>query len=478
MRHLGSRIARLSAALPVLWLLSGVARAQTAPQPSPEAQQLEPADVKTQQAPAPAPPPGPAPAAAPATAGPDAKAHPEVEKNEEKVIKGGLNFYKGPLGSISLGISTYVRYLNQLGLDSTYTDAFGRTLPVAHRQDFQVNRVQLSLRGWLFSERFNYVAWVWSQNTAMGDQTQVNVGANFSYTFFDWLILAAGIFPIPTTRSTSLSFPNWLKIDHRTMADEYFRGSYSTGIMLAGKIAPARLQYKAALANNLSQLGVDAAQLDNKLSTFASALWWMPTTGEFGPALGFGDYEVHEKLATLFGAHYSVSRETAQSQPKSSDFENSQLHLSDGTLIFSVDPFKTGGNVNACTYQMVDLEAGFKLWGWSLEAEYYFRWLTNFDTTGPIPVTSLFDHGFQVQASAMVVPKLLQVYVAPSKVNGKYGDPWELGLGVTAFPFQHKGMRVNFQALSEHRAPTGATALPYSVGARGWIYTVDVGVWF
>ncbi len=92
------------------------------------------------------------------------------------------------------------------------------------------------------------------------------------------------------------------------MADEFFRGSYSTAIMLEGKIAPG-VQYKVALGNQLSTLGVSASQMDPQLNTLASGLWWMPTTGEFGPTMGFGDYEEHQKLATLLGVHYSRSRE-------------------------------------------------------------------------------------------------------------------------------------------------------------------------
>jgi len=390
----------------------------------------------------------------------------------------GFVLARGPLGELDFGVLAYLRYLNQLDIDPSYRDAFGRTNEVQRRQDFQVNREQIMFRGWLFDERFRYQFWVWTQNSSMGEQTQINVGGNAAYTFFDWLTFRGGIFSLPTTRSTSQSFPNWIKIDHRTMADEYFRGSYSTAIMAEGTIVPG-VQYKAALGNNLSTLGVSGAQLDGKLNTFASGLWWLPTTKEFGPSLGFGDYEEHQKLATLLGVHYTRSTETAQEQPTTGSFENTQFFLSDGTLIFSHNPFGTGGSIQKLDYQMVDLEGGVKWKGWSLEGEYYFRLMDNFDVTGgTIPVDQVFDHGFQVQAATMLVPKTLQAYVAPSKVFGKYGDPWELGLGLTLFPFHRKEMRMNFQALYESQAPDGNIALPFAPGDRGWIYTVDMGVWF
>jgi hypothetical protein len=218
--------------------------------------------------------------------------------------------------------------------------------------------------------------------------------------------------------------------------------------------------------------------MDPHLNTVASGLWWMPTTGEFGPGMGFGDYEEHQELATLFGVHYTYSGEDRQAQPDTEGFENTQFFLSDGTLVFSPDPFATGGYINSLTYQMVALEAGIKFKGWSLEGEYYFRQLDDFNVTGTIPVDDVFDHGFQVQASKMLLPKTLQAYVAPSVVFGEYGDPWEVGAGLTWFPFHRKEMRVNFQALYESQAPAGNVALPFQPGASGWLYTVDVGFWF
>ena len=218
------------------------------------------------------------------------------------------------------------------------------------------------------------------------------------------------------------------------MADEFFRGSYSTGYMAGGKITDT-LAYNVALTNNLSQLGVSASQMDSCLCTGSGFLWWMPTTGEFGPAAGFGDYEYHEKLATLLGVHYTYSREDAQEQPGVNAFENSQIRLSDGTLLFSPNAFNTGGMINRATYQMLDIDTGLKWRGWSLEGEYYVRWLDDFEVTGFIPVNSLFDHGFQLQASTMLKPDYLQAYVSGSQVFGEYGDPWDVGVGLTYFPF-------------------------------------------
>ncbi len=231
---------------------------------------------------------------------------------------------RGERGELDVGVNTYLRYLNQKALDPTYTDSFGRTTVLDRREDLQVNKVMLFVRGWVIDPNFHYTVALWTANANQGDDASVAIGAWANYNFNRHFTLGGGAGALPTTRSTSNSFPNWLKVDHRTIADEFFRGSYTTGIWASGEIID-RVHYRAMLGNNLSQFGVDAIQLDGGLSTVSAAIWWMPTTGEFGPLSGFGDFEGHEKLATQFGVHFTQSREDAEAQPGLDDFENTSF---------------------------------------------------------------------------------------------------------------------------------------------------------
>ena len=107
----------------------------------------------------------------------------------------------------------------------------------------------------------------------------------------------------------------------------------------------------------------------------------MPTTQEFGA--GFGDFENHQEVATRLGLHYTHSTENKQSQPNSDAFENTQIRLADGTVVFAPNVFGPGVTVNDLRYQMADLDAGVKYHGMALEAEYYWRKLDQFE--GLIP---------------------------------------------------------------------------------------------
>ena len=380
-------------------------------------------------------------------------------------------------GDVNFSAWMYARYLNRNGLDERYTDAFGRTSTVDQRNDIQLNKVNLYFRGWVYDPKLRYLLYVWTANTAQGDPAQVVVAGNLNYAFCECLTVGGGVDALPGVRTTRGTFPYWLKVDHRTIADEFFRPSFTQGIWARGKIAEG-LNYKVMLGNNLSALGVNAAKLDEILDTVSGSIWWMPTTGEFGPLGGYGDFESHENLATLIGLSMTHSTEDRQNQPGTEDLNNTQLRLSDGTIIFRPDAFGTGGRINTATYEMMSIDAGLKYRGLAVEGEYYFRWLRQLHTEGVVPVKSLFDHGFQVQLSAMVVPRTLQPYVAGSYISGEYGTPWDLGVGVNWFPKQERLFRINSELLYLDNSPVGYASVPFTVGGKGVVFNVNVELVF
>jgi hypothetical protein len=230
----------------------------------------------------------------------------------------------------------------------------------------------------------------------------------------------------------------------------------------------------AMIANNLSTLGVTAAQMDNTFDTQSYMLQWLPTTGEFGLWGTFGDYDYHEKLATRLAIHYTQSTEDRQSQPGTDGIENSQIRLTDGSQIFTPNLFGEGMTVNRVKYRMSSLDAGVKYKGLSLEGEYYWRWLSDYEGTAVSAIPDINDHGYQLQASAMVVPKIVQVYFGNSGIYGKYGDPWEVRGGLNWYPVKQRGFRVNTEWIHVDHAPVGYTAYPMPVGAKGNIFHANL----
>ncbi len=310
----------------------------------------------------------------------------------------GFLLFDGDKGQIYFRLFSYGRYLNQRNLDDSYVDAFGNTKDVTRRQDIQLQKFFAPFSGWFLTPKMRYYLYVWSSNASQGDPAQVVGAGNLTWSFNRYVSVGVGITSLPAVRSTEGQFPYWLGVDDRLIADEFFRGSYTSGVWLKGEFH-TKLKYMAMFGNNLSTLGVSAAQLDNRLDTQSYSVQWLPTTGEFGLWNTFGDYDDHENVATRIGVHYTSSREEKQSQPGTEGIENSQIRLTDGSVIFTPDLFGPGITVNEVDYRMTSVDAGVKYQGLSLEGEYYWRWLSNFTGVNTSGIANINDHGYQLQAS-------------------------------------------------------------------------------
>ena len=370
---------------------------------------------------------------------------------------GGFNLVRSEMGELNFKLYTYVRYLNQLGLNEEYVNAFGDTSSIDQRNDVILNKMNIQLMGWLADKRFRYLAYVWTNNTAQGLGAQVVVGGNLHYKVHDAVTFGAGINALPGVRSTEGNFPYWNSEDNRMIIEEFFRPSYTMGFWAKG--APLHgVDYQVMLGNNLSQLGIDAGQLDAQLSTLSMSLGWMPTTGEYGSPDSYGDFDEHEKLATRFGAHYTSSDEDRQSQPGTQSPENVQLRLSDGSVLFTPGLLGDSVVVQLARYNMISFDAGFKIKGFGVDAAYYQRRVDKLRGTGMAnaSATVFKDDAFQVQVSAMMLPKFLQLYAGYGKINGEYGDPWEWRAGINWFPDRSWLFRWNLEYIHTERSPVGA----------------------
>ena len=398
---------------------------------------------------------------------------PQIQKKSPAYVpNAGFLLFEGDKGQIYMRLFSYVRYLNQKGLDATYTDSFGTTFTVKQREDVQLNKFFLPFSGWFLTPSFRYYLYVWSSNPSQGDPAQVVGAGNLSWSFNRFVVVGGGITSLPSVRSTEGQFPYWLGVDDRLIADEFFRGSYTSGIWVRGEIF-TKARYMAMIANNLSTLGVSASQLDTQFNTQSYMLSWLPSTGEFGLYGTFGDFDWHEQLASRVGLHYTHSREDKQSQPGTNGIENSQIRLTDGSVIFTTDLFGPGITVDRVTYDMASLDGGIKYKGFSVEAELYQRWLSDFTGPGADVIEDIDDNGFQLQVSAMAVKDVLQVYAGHSQIFGDFGDASEVRVGANWYVRKQRGLRLNGEWMHLKDCPVGYTAVPYPVGGNGDVWHVN-----
>jgi hypothetical protein len=83
-----------------------------------------------------------------------------------------------------------------------------------------------------------------------------------------------------------------------------------------------------------------------------------------------------------------------------------------------------------------------------------------------VPERTLFDHGFQTLASAMVCRKTVQLYTTGSYIFGEFGDSWETIAGLTgSSPRRPKCVILEY--IYDHHSPTGGSPTRRPSAARG-----------
>lgn len=386
----------------------------------------------------------------------------------------GFLIGRNDFGELSVSAYAMARYMSQHDDDQVFTDHLGNERPVDIRSDIFSHRIMVFLKGWMGSEKLIYNITLWTVNTTDQDAIFANLGYQFSRKFS----LYAGLAGNPGSRSLSGSHPYWLGHD-RVMADEFFRPFFGSGIYATGEALPG-LWYTATVANNNSALGVKASQLDRKY-TYGGTVWWMPTTHEFGPRGGYGDWEWHEQLATRFGMSYVDSPE--QSFRNSSDSpENTTLRLADSVNLFETGALAPGVTIENADYRVLALDAGLKYKGIFLQAEYYQRWLDGFDADGLLPVQEIKDSGYYVQGSFFPIKQKLELYGITSQIYGDdgagFGDSSEYGIGMNWYPYPTRNHRLNVQLLDVNRSPVSSTFGYYVGGQDGWTLASSFSVFF
>ena len=403
---------------------------------------------------------------------------PESDQPEERwgFLDPGKGFLlgKGKQGELSLSAYALVRYLNQMPADQTFTDHLGRERPVESRQDIYSHRILVWLTGWMGTPKLQYMIAFWTVNTTDQDALFGNIGYRFNKHFNLW----AGINGNPSSRSILGSHPYWLGHD-RVMADEFFRAFFTQGIWANGEIVPG-LFYNVSMGNTSSTLGVTASQLDRKF-TYGGSVWWMPTTKEFGPRGAFGDWEMHEKLATRFGVSASRSPEQRYTDVGEAP-GNTALKLVDSVNLFEIGSLAPDVTVTFADYELLAFDAGLKYRGIFLQTEFYWRTLEGFVADGPLPVSEIEDWGFYVQAAFFPIPKKLELYAATSQIYGDedagFGDAYEYLAGLNWYVTKSRNHRINLQVIDVNRSAVSSTFGYYTGGQDGTTVSFAASVFF
>ncbi len=366
---------------------------------------------------------------------------------------------------LRLNNNTQVRYLNTLNSDATFTDHLGNVREVHRRNDITVNRSMFILGGYIFDPRVIYSLTVWTSAGAASIVVAGNIGWQFNKRF----TLIGGYTGVPGSRSLVNTFPYWTATD-RSMGDNFFRPAFTQGVWATGELA-TRLNYLAFVGNGLNTLSISASEIDTSLLVSGS-LWWEPlgNYGEPGKSVNmYDDYFAQKKVRIRIGTSFTRSPEDRFTDLDQTKPDNTSQFNSDGVLTFSTGAFAPGVTVQRDLYKVGAIDGGIKYNGLAINGQYYMRWLSNFEADGPMPVTSTFDHGYELSASYFVMPKKVALYGRGSQVFGQFGNQHEYAAGVKWYFLPTDRLWLSGELMRVQRSPYGAAFTPYTAGMNGWV---------
>jgi hypothetical protein len=401
-----------------------------------------------------------------------ASAQPASVETADKAdhYKDGIVIWENPEGAkvpflLRLNNNTQIRYLNTTDSADTFTDHLGVVRDVHNRNDITVNRSMFIFAGYMFDPRAQYSLTVWTSAGA----ASIVVAGNIGWRFNKGLTLTGGYTGVPGSRSLVSTFPFFQPTD-RSMADNFFRPGFTQGVWANGEPVKG-LSYLAFVGNGLNTLNLSANKIDTNL-LLSGSVWWEPLGPYSEPGKSrqmYDDYFASKDTRIRIGTSLTRSREDRFSEIDQSSPDNTSIYNSDGVLAFSTGAFAPGVTVQEATYKMWAIDGGLKKSGFSVNGQYYFRWVDDFDADGPLPLVSTYDHGFELSLGHFVVPKKLVLYARGSKVFGQFASPYEYAGGFKWYLLPTERLWMTGEMMRVHKAPYGGAFTPYTAGMDGWV---------
>jgi len=352
----------------------------------------------------------------------------------------------------------------------TWTDSAGNVFPVSDRSAFELTRGRAIVSGYAFSQRLTYNLTI--DYTTVGT-SQVNFWNYWlGYEFDRGLKVFIGQAQVPGSREWMTPAIYLLGPDY-SLATTFFRPSLSQGIWASGEPLDG-LFYRLMFCNGFNTLGTSSSQLDSRMA-FSGTVWIEPC-GDFGS--GFSDFEQHAEPAVRVGGSFTFA--PIQGQQGNPDLpENSDIRLTNGTLLTQTGALAPGVTLNAYTVALGAIDFGYKHRGWSLSGEFYMRNLSGLQGDGPIPRSSIFDYGGYAQSGYFVLPQKLELYGRTSQITGPFGYGSEYAGGFNYFCLPGKqNLRYTLDIAWINHSPADQARSDYRAGDTGLLVRSQIQFFF
>jgi hypothetical protein len=365
-----------------------------------------------------------------------------------------------------------------LQLRHSFFDSEGGT---PDQNDMEFERARLLFSGFALSQDLEYFIQIDADDnqTQRLDLLDYYLSYDIGHDQFDLesgtIGIRAGRWKIPFNRTRYTSGLN-LQFADRSVASVFFDIDRSVGMGLYGEAdAPiAPINWEVALINGIRTNGLRpdrVGDLDRNLGV--SGRVFSDVLGEWGSDFE-SDLAWHEELAVRLGFGFAFSREDIDEGP----VEASRQRVVDGGgTLTSLLPM----GASAYSVTLFAISADFRLRGWSLSTEYYFRSLSDFSGAA---VPDLFDHGFLVQGGYFLIPEKLEVFMRWSRLTGDSGT---LGLsdrsadevaGGVAWWIKGRNLKLVCDVTRVNSSPINDSAVGFLPGDEGLLYRTQFQVLF
>lgn len=359
---------------------------------------------------------------------------------------------------------TQLRYHGFARDTTSWTDNAGVTRPVQNRSAFDVERARLVFSGYAVDPRLTY--FVQMDGDTDGGHAVDFFDYFWSWEFSDSFSLQMGKRKVPGSRQWLISARRTRLVD-RPMADDFFRPDRTVGIFGVGTIGETG-HYEVMVGNAYFSANRPNAATDNQF-TYAVTNYFDPW-GDFGGQLV--DYRYTETPLIRLGHSFVYSPQQGILDGVPLD-EADFVRLSDGTRLTQTGALAPGVTVTSFDIFLYELDAAWKWRGWSVDAEVFLRWIQQIESTGPVPNSQLFQHGFYVEGGKFLIPEVLDVNARYSQVAGEFGTATEYAAGLNWYPLHKATMKVTFDVTQLNGSPLQKTASDILVGDRGTLFRLQ-----
>ena len=339
------------------------------------------------------------------------------------------------------------------------------------RSHFEIERGRLSFQGHIYDPALQFYYNLDADTDEDHDVKFHDFWIN--YEFSEAFNLHFGKSKVPSGYTWMVTSAHQRLVD-RDISTTFFKADRTVGLRATGRLGDDKQHYyQAVIGNGLRSTDMRAEDVD-ELFVYC-LIHWTDVLGSVGA--GYSDLAGHEEFSLRIGQSLAYLNQNEGTNGEVLD-EARWVRLGNGARLTDPGALAPGVTVNGFDHYLYTAFLVAKYNGWSANAEYYYRWLNNFDTSGGSVTGGLDASGFAVDVGTMLVPASIELMGRIAAVDTAFGDSWEYAGGVNWFLDGTHKHKLTFDVSVLDGVPAGSSSPNYELGQVGTLFRLQYQVEF